>query len=169
MTKTVIALLTAGAIVATSCGRGEPDFEDLADRALDGAGLSAADADYDDDAKVVHVTGTVASEFDRQRAGDVVSAAVAGGAQVANEVTVEGGHAETANDLDSGIETRLENVVELDASLKEHSITFDAANGIVTITGRVPSVSAKDRVTTLARAEPGVRDVVNSLEVGPNQ
>ena len=166
MTKTVIALLTAGALVA-SCGRNEPDYEDVADRALDGAGLQAAEADYDADAKVIHVTGTVASEADRQRAGDVVSAAVGSGAQVANEVTVQGGHEETANDFDDAIETRLNNVVQLDAALKESSITFDAAEGIVTITGRVPTAAMKDRVGTLARAEAGVRDVVNSLEVGP--
>ena len=166
MTKTVIALLTAGALVA-SCGRNEPDYEDVADRALDGAGLQAAEADYDADAKVVHVTGVVTNEADRQRAGDVVSAAVGSGAQVANEVTVQGGHEETANDFDNAIETRLNNVVELDAGLKDHGISFDAVNGVVTITGRVPSVAVKDRVGTLARAESGVRDVVNSLEVGP--
>jgi osmotically-inducible protein OsmY len=131
--------------------------------------LQAAEADYDSDAKVVHVTGTVASETDRQRAGDVVIAAVGTGAQVANEVTVQGGHAETANDFDNAIETRLNNVVELDARLNEHAITFDAVNGIVTITGRVPSASVKAQVGTLARNESGVRDVVNSLEVGPNQ
>ncbi len=166
MTKTVIALLTAGALVA-SCGRNEPDYEDVADRALDGAGLQAAEADYDADAKVIHVTGTVTSEADRQRAGDVVSAAVGSGAQVANEVTVQGGHEETANDFDDAIETRLNNVVQLDAALKESAITFDAAEGVVTITGRVPTVAMKDRVGTLAKAEAGVRDVVNSLEVGP--
>jgi osmotically-inducible protein OsmY len=166
MTKTVIALLAAGAITATSCGRNEPDFEDIADRALASAGLPAAEADYDSDAKVVHVTGTVASETDRQRAGDVVIAAVGTGAQVANEVTVEGGHAETANDFDNAIETRLNNVVELDARLNEQAITFDAVNGVVTITGRVPSAAMKDQVGTLAKNESGVRDVVNSLEVG---
>ena len=166
MTKTVIALLAAGALVA-SCGRNEPNYEDVADRALDGAGLQAAEADYDADAKVIHVTGTVTSEADRQRAGDVVSAAVGSGAQVANEVTVQGGHEETANDFDDAIETRLNNVVQLDAALKESSITFDAAQGVVTITGRVPTAAMKDRIGTLARAEAGVRDVVNSFEVGP--
>jgi osmotically-inducible protein OsmY len=166
MTKTVIALLTAGALVA-SCGGHQPDYEDVADRALDGAGLQAAEADYDSDAKVIHVTGVVASEADRQRAGDVVSAAIGTGAQVANEVTVQGGHEVTANDFDDAIETRLNNVVKLDAGLKDHAITFDAAQGVVTITGRVPTVEVKDRVGTLARAESGVRDVVNSLEVGP--
>lgn len=166
MTKTLIALLAAGAL-CTSCGSSEPDYEDVADRALAGAGLQATEADYDADAKVIHVTGTVTSETDRQRAGDVVSAAVGSGAQVANEVTVEGGHEQTADDFDDAIETRLGNLVQLDQALKEHSISFDAANGVVTITGRVPTVAMKDRIGTLARAEAGVRDVVNSLEVGP--
>ena len=69
-------------------------------------------------------------------------------------------------DLDGGIETRLENRVELDPTLKDHSISFDANNGVVTISGRVPTASDKERVETMARSEDGVRDVTNALEVG---
>jgi osmotically-inducible protein OsmY len=166
MTK-VASLLGTGLLVGSiACGVGGPDYEDQANKALDGANLDAVDADYDASERVVHVTGTVPSEVDRQRAGDIVEQAVNNGARVANEVTVAGGHEELADDLDGGIETRLENRVELDPTLKDHSISFDANNGVVTISGRVPTASDKERVETMARSEEGVRDVTNALEVG---
>jgi osmotically-inducible protein OsmY len=37
---------------------------------------------------------------------------------------------------------------------------------VVTITGRVSTLAEKDRVGEMTRKEEGVRDVVNSLEVG---
>jgi len=147
-----------------ACGGG-PDYEEQANKALDGAKLDAVDADYDASERVVHVTGTVPSEVDRQRAGDIVEQAVNNGARVANEVTVAGGDEKIADDLDGGIETRLENRVELDPTLKDHSISFDANNGVVTISGRVPTIGDKERVETMVRAEEGVRDVTNALEV----
>ena len=167
MTKAV-CLLSAGLLVASvACGPREPDYEDQASKALEGANLSDVDVDYDQSERVLHVSGTVPTELDRQRAGDIVEKAVNNGARVANEVTVAGGHEEIADDLDSGIETRLDNRVELDPALKDRSISFDANNGVVTITGRVDSASEKERIETMTRAEDGVRDVTNALEVGP--
>jgi osmotically-inducible protein OsmY len=144
---------------------GAPDYEEQANKALDGANLDAVDADYDAGERVMHVTGTVSSESDRQRAGDIVEQAVNNGARVANEVTVAGGDELVADDLDGGIETRLENRVELDPTLKDHSISFDANNGVVTISGRVPTAGDKERVEKMVRGEEGVRDVANALEV----
>jgi osmotically-inducible protein OsmY len=37
----------------------------------------------------------------------------------------------------------------------------------VTITGNVPTTEEKMRIGEMARAVPGVRDVVNSIEVRP--
>ena len=167
MTK-LVALVSTGLLVTTiACSMGGPDYEEQANKALDGANLDAVDADYDASERVVHVTGTVPSEIDRQRAGDIVEQAVNNGARVANEVTVAGGHEEIADDLDGGIETRLENLVELDPALKDRSISFDANNGVVTITGRVQTASEREKVETMTRGEAGVRDVTNALEIGP--
>ena len=166
MTKVAFLLGTGLLVGSIACGLGGPDYEEQANKALDGANLDAVDADYDASERVVHVTGTVPSEVDRQRAGDIVEQAVNNGARVANEVTVAGGDEEIADDLDGGIETRLENRVELDPTLKDQEISFDANNGVVTISGRVPTASDKERVETMTRSEEGVRDVTNALEVG---
>ena len=167
MQKTFRWFAGSALLVTVACGPKDPNFEATANTALDNAQLADVDANYDDDAKVVHLTGTVASEGDRQRAGDIVRQAIVDGAQVANEVTVAGGHTETADDLDSGIETRLKNVVELDGGLKNTNVAFDANNGVVTVTGQVPSEDEKQRVGEMARQEAGVKDVINSLEVRP--
>jgi osmotically-inducible protein OsmY len=167
MTKAV-CLLSAGLLVATvACGPSEPDYEEQATRALESANLSDVDVDYDSNDRVLHVSGTVPTELDRQRAGDIVEKAVNNAARVANEVVVAGGNAEIADDLDGGIETRLENRIELDQALKDRSISFDANNGVVTITGSVNSAAEKEQVETMVRAEEGVRDVTNALEVEP--
>jgi hypothetical protein len=107
MTK-LASLVGTGLLAASiACSVGGPDVEEQANEALDGANLDAVDANYDASERVIHVTGTVATESDRQRAGDIVEQAVNNGARVANEVTVAGGNEEIADDLDGGIETRL--------------------------------------------------------------
>jgi hypothetical protein len=107
--------VSAGLLVAAAaCGSNQPDYEELANTALDRANLADVDANYDAGDRVVHVTGTVTSEADRERAGQVVEQAVGTGARVANEVMVEGGHAAMADDLDAGIETRLKNLMQED-------------------------------------------------------
>ena len=163
-----VALLSAGLLLTATvaCARKEPDYEDLANKALDQAKLEDVDADYDTNKGVVHVTGQVQSEADRQRAGDIVQQAVNNTAQVANEVTVAGGDTKIADDFDGAIETRLGNLVDLDPALKERDVNFDSNNGVVTITGRVSTLAEKDRVAEMTRKEEGVREVVNSLEVG---
>lgn len=161
--------MAATALLATvGCNR-EPDYEKAADDALSTAALSDVDAEYNRDARTIHLTGTVTSEDERARAGDVVARAVGDGAQVANEVTVAGLNEQTADDLDGGIESRLEAFVDNDPDLAEEDISFDVNNGIVTITGTVASAGERDRVGQMAAQQPGARDVVNSLEIKPRK
>lgn len=168
--KLALGCLAAATLIATTaCGPKTPDYEKTADTALSSAALDKVDANYDNDAKTIHLTGTVDTENDRQRASDVVQKAVGDGAQVANEVTVANKDEGIADDLDNGIETHLGNLVDQEADLKDDSIDFDANNGVVTITGEVKSAAERDKVGDLARSQPGVKDVVNSLEVKPNK
>jgi osmotically-inducible protein OsmY len=168
--KLAVGCFAAAVLIATAaCGPRNPDYEKTADEALSTAALDDVDADYDNDAKTIHLTGTVNTENERQRAADVVQKAVGNGAQVANEVTVASRDEEIADDFDGAIETRLDELVDNEADLKDNSIAFDANNGVITITGDVNSAAERDRVGDLARSQPGVKDVVNSLEVKPNK
>jgi len=168
--KLVLGSVAAAALIATvACGPKTPDYEKTADNALSSAALDKkVNADYDRDAKTVHLKGTVDTENDRQKAEDVVQKAVGTGAHVANEVTVANKDDKTANDFDGAIETRLGELVDKEADLKDNHINFDANNGVVTITVSVKSAAERDHVGDLARSQPGVKDVINSLEVKPN-
>ena len=98
--KLALGCLAAATLIATTaCGPRTPDYEKTADTALETAALDKVDANYDNDAKTIHLTGTVDTENDRQRAADVVQKAVGDGAQVANEVTVANKDEGIANDL----------------------------------------------------------------------
>src|SRR6185369_15641839 len=162
--KLVLGSVAAAALIATvACGPKTPDYEKTADNALSSAALDKkVNADYDRDAKTVHLKGTVDTENDRQKAEDVVQKAVGTGAHVANEVTVANKDDKTANDFDGAIETRLGELVDKEAALKDDDINFDANNGVV------KSAAERDHVGDLARSQPGVKDVINSLEVKPN-
>lgn len=165
--KTPMAFIAMGLLAgAVACGPKEPDYESIAKTALSRAGFEYLSTSYDRDAKVLHVTGLVLSKSDNERAGDVATQAVAPGAQVANEVTVQGRDTENADDLDSGLTTRLQNLVEQDKVLAKNDIDFEVKNGVVTITGQVASAEQKDRVSEMAKSQPGVKEVVNSLKVG---
>ena len=169
MRLTVGFLAAAIMMSSAACGPAEPDYEKTADAALSSAALGDVDANYDDDAKTIHLTGTVNTENERQRAADVVQQAIGNGAQVANEVTVASATEEIADDFDDALETRLGELVDNEADLKDDRIGFDAHNGVITITGDVDSAAERDRVGDLARSQPGVKDVVNALEVKPNK
>jgi len=150
---------------AIACSPKEPDYEKAANTALSQAAISTVSAEYDDGARVLHVTGTVPTEADRQRAADIVMQAVDTRTQVANEVIVAGAHEEIADDLDGGLETRLDDLVDADPALKDQPVAFDAVNGVITITGTVATRQQRDKVGGLARNQPGVREVVNALEL----
>jgi osmotically-inducible protein OsmY len=168
--KLAVGCLGAALLIATTaCGPATPDYEKTADDALSNAAIDRVDADWDNDARTVHLTGTVNSEGERQRAEDVVQKAVGTGAKVANEVTVANKDADIADDLDSGLQSRLGELVDNEADLKDDSIDFDANNGVITITGNVDTTSERDKVGDLARSQPGVKDVVNSLQVKPDK
>jgi osmotically-inducible protein OsmY len=74
-----------------------------------------------------------------------------------------------ADDFDGALENRLDELVDNDPNLKDDGISFDANNGVVTITGDVDTTAERDRVGDIARSQPGVKDVVNSLEVKPDK
>src|SRR5262245_57949379 len=158
MPTALIGILALASAVA--CGPKQRDYEGMTKTALSRAGIENVSSDYDSKTKIVHLSGTVPTAADRDRAGEVATQAVAPYAQVANEVTVAGRDAKTADDLDSGLSTRLENLVDQDKPLEKTDIDFDVKNGIVTIKGQVQTSAQKTKVEQLARSQPGVKDVV---------
>lgn len=155
------------AVSLTACQQ-SPDVEEMATGALESAALAdQVDAEYDESARVVRLSGTVDDATARQRAYDVVRTSVGDRAQIANEIVVEGAHAEAADDMDGGIEERFETLWQNSPELESENVDLRVENGVVTLTGEVATEAERVKVEGLARSIPGVRDVVNSITVNP--
>jgi len=153
---------------AAACNRG-PDPEDQINKALKAAQLDTVKADWDKDAHVAHLKGTVEQATDRQRAEEVASQAVGTSGRVLNEVTIKDVTDRTAGDLDSGIKARLNDTIKLDQVLRDRDIDFDVNNGVVTVKGDVRTAAEKAKVTDIVKATPGVKDMANALEIKPKK
>ena len=76
--KLALGCFAATVLITTAaCGPRNQDFEKTADTALESAALDDVDANWDNDAKTIHLTGTVNSEDERQRDADVDEGPVA--------------------------------------------------------------------------------------------
>ncbi|HEY7290685.1 MAG TPA: BON domain-containing protein [Vicinamibacterales bacterium] len=156
--------LTLALGVVGACNRA-PDPSDQVSKALKNASLDNVKVDWDKDARIAHLKGTVDQATDRQRAEDVAQAAVGTSGRVLNEVTVKNVNERTADDLDSGIKKFLKDSVDKDKMLSQRDINFDVNNGVVTIKGDVRTAAEKTRVSEIAREAPGVKNVANALEI----
>ncbi|MEZ5294057.1 MAG: BON domain-containing protein [Vicinamibacterales bacterium] len=153
------------AVTVAACQQ-SPDIEGMATAALERAALQdEVDAAYDESSQVVRLTGTVDTSSERDRALEAVRASVGNRAQIANEIVVEGIQAEMADDLDSGIEERFDTQWKAAPEAKNADVDLRVENGVVTLTGEVSTDAAKTRAEGVARTIPGVKDVVNALEV----
>src|SRR5262245_14557342 len=163
MTTSFAALIVAFSM-SVACNRPN-DPENRVSDALKQAKIDDVKADYDSDAKVVHVKGNVATQSERERAVEVAEWAVGTSGKVLNEVTVENVDKRSADDNDGQIRRQLNDMVDRDPQLTDRSIDFDVNNGAVEIKGTVASAAEKNKVTEMARSVAGVRDVANGLKI----
>ena len=161
-----VVCLTLALGAAGACAKG-PNPEEKVSKALKDAKLEDVKVDWDKDAHVAHLKGTVDQPTDRQRAEELATAAVGTSGRVLNEVTVKGADTKIADDLDGGIRVRLKDTVNAEPMLRDRDIDFDVNNGVVTVKGEVRSAAEKAKVSEIVRATPGVRDMANSLEIKP--
>src|SRR5262245_41290379 len=80
--------LAATLAITGACNNG-PDPSDKVSKALKDAKLEDVKVDWDREAHIAHLKGTVDQPTDRQRAEEVASAAVGTSGRVLNEVTVK--------------------------------------------------------------------------------
>jgi osmotically-inducible protein OsmY len=159
----ILALVVAVAALS-ACER--PDPERRASQALQEANLDEVRANWDDDARVLRLSGTVHNPADRMRAEEVAMQAVGTTGTVLNEVEVEGME-EYAREADRDIEERLDRMIEDDETWRDRDINFEVNQGAVMITGEVHSQEERQRIEQIVRNTEGVRDVANALEIRP--
>lgn len=159
---TVLMSLT----LSVACNRG-PDPKEQVSTQLKNAKIDDVNVDYDRNAKVVHLKGAVDSAAQRSRAEEIAQRAVGTSGTVANELTVKGATDRTADDHDGDIRRELKAKMDNDSVLKDRRINFDVNNGVVTIKGEVGTTAEKQKVSQMTRSTENVKDVVNSLDVKP--
>jgi osmotically-inducible protein OsmY len=165
--KNSLAIAFAVALGTAACSSSVPNPTDKAESALDQANLKDVAVDWDQEARVAHLKGTVESTAERERAEEVAAAVVGTSGTVLNEVTIKGLNERSADDMDGKIRSDLNQMVDDDQVLRDRDINFDVSNGVVTVKGDVRTAAEKNRVSEMIKAAPGVKDMANALEIKP--
>ena len=159
-----VAALLVSAPITMACDT-QPDVEEQVSRSLEQNNLENVQVEWDDEARIAHLRGTVNSSAERQRAEEIANTAVGTSGTVLNELTVEGMNEDSADNMDGQIRDRLSEMVDNDPMLQDRNIDFDVNNGVVTVTGEVQSAAEKQKIGDMVKAAPGVKDFENALEI----
>src|SRR6478672_4383645 len=90
VTHKSVAIAFVVSLTAGACSRNNaPDPGDRTKQALTDANIKDVNVDWDKDARVAHLKGTVDSTRERERAAQVAETAVGTSGRVLNELTVE--------------------------------------------------------------------------------
>jgi len=162
----VFPLVVAGMLSACSENK-SPDVTDSIRRSLDQAGFKDVSVSQDRDKGVVTLTGNVPTESDKAQA-ESIAKSNAPSLVIADQIAVRPpGNESEAKAVDSDLDKAIEK--NLDATLIKHrlkkNVKYDVKNGVVTLTGDVPSQTKREQVEKLVASVPNVKQVVNELEV----
>lgn len=163
----VVPVILAGALAGCSDTNKSPDVTDNIRKSLDQAGYKDVSVSQDREKGVVTLTGTVPTDGDKAQAESIAKSS-AGAQVVADQIAVRppGNESDAKtidSDLDKGIEKNLDAILVKNRLKKD--VKYDVKNGVVTLTGDVPSQSRRSQVERLASTVPNVKQVVNELEV----
>jgi osmotically-inducible protein OsmY len=166
----VLTAALAATPMMTACDRSpaNPDYEGRVKESLKAAKIDDVKPDWKADEKALHLSGDVENAADKARAEELAQQVVGTSGRVVNEVKVAGTNADA-------VDKRIEK--DIDAAFKEDDewdrdntdLKFDVNAGVVTVKGTAASAAIKDRVSSKVRAIPGVKDVVNDLEIKPEK
>jgi osmotically-inducible protein OsmY len=144
-----------------------PDVAGSIRQSLDAANLKDVSVSQDRDKGVVTLGGKVAAQPAKAQA-ESIARSLAAGQVVANQIAViPPGYesaAKTVNaDLDKAIEANMDAAL-IQASLRK-GVKYSVKNGVVTLTGSVPSEAERTHAQNVAAGVPNVQQVVNELQV----
>jgi hyperosmotically inducible periplasmic protein len=161
-----VALFAAGLTIGCGDRADQPNYESRVNDSLRSANIDDVRANWDDDQRLLRLTGEVQAEADRRRAEELAQQVVGTAGRVVNEVEIEGRDTDA---IDDRIENQLSRMFEdrTEWDFDGRGVSFDSNAGVVTITGTVESEAVKKQIGTRASQVEGVRDVVNELEVRP--
>jgi osmotically-inducible protein OsmY len=156
-------------VVLSSCTSTpkSPDVSGSIRQALDQSGYKDVSVTQDRDKGVVTLGGHVTADADKASA-ESIAKGFAGTQVVSDQISVlppgnESATKEVNKDLDQGIEKNLAAVFIQDNF--KNDVKYDVKNGVVTLTGTVPSPGRRAAAEKIATGVPNVVQVVNELEV----
>lgn len=161
---TVIVLAIAG--LAGCASNKAPDVAGKVRTSLQQAGLNDVTVSQDRDKAVVTLGGSVNLDADKVRAEQIAQSQSQGDV-VSNQIAVlpnsDASSAKTVNsDLDKGIDENL-NAAYTEAHLK--GVHHSVKNGVVTLTGELPTPAMRSNAEKIAGGVPNVQQVVNEIGV----
>ena len=125
--------------------------------------LSSTDVHVTTHRGVITLRGKVDSEAEQQAAGEIAGT-IEDAQEVNNQLTVvPQAEREAVDRQDEQIVKDVKRGIKNDAGLKKARIHVRADEGIVTLTGKAPSLETSVRASETARRIPGVRAVRNEL------
>ena len=125
--------------------------------------VSSADVHVTTLEGVIKLRGKVDSESEQQAAGEIAGT-IEGAREVSNQLTVvPEPQRKTVDRQDRQIVKDVKAELKDDGRLRHAHIQVRADQGIVTLTGKVPSLEKSVRASEAARRVPGVRAVRNEL------
>ena len=125
--------------------------------------VSSADVHVTSQRGVITLRGKVDSEAEQQTAGEIART-VEGARDVNNQLTVVSREVRRrVNRQDHQIVKDVKREIKNDGRLKRARIHVRSDEGIVTLTGKAPSLETSVRASETARRVPGVRAVRNEL------
>ena len=125
--------------------------------------VSSADVHVTTQRGVITLHGKVASAAE-QKAAEEIALNIEGQKQVVNQLTVVStARRKMVERQDHQIVKDVKQAIKKDASLKKADIDVRAEKGIVTLTGKAPSLATSVRASETARRVSGVRAVRNEL------
>jgi hyperosmotically inducible periplasmic protein len=162
-----VPVILAGALAGCSDTNKSPDVTDNIRKSLDQAGYKDVSVSQDREKGVVTLMGTVPTDGDKAQAESIAKSG-AGAQVVSDQIAIRppGNESDAKtidSDLDKGIEKNLDAMLVKNRLKKD--VQYDVKNGVVTLTGDVPSQSRRTQVERLASTVPNVKQVVNELEV----
>jgi len=127
--------------------------------------VSSGDVHVTTQRSVITLRGKVDSEAEQQAAGEIART-VEGARDVSNQLTVvPQAERKAVERQDDRIVKDVKRGIKNDAGLKKARIHVRADEGIVTLTGKSPSLETSVRASETARRVPGVRAVRNELSL----
>jgi osmotically-inducible protein OsmY len=156
-----VSLATAGLV---ACGGGKPDVKENVENAFEREKVENVNVDWDDEARVLHLKGAVATDAEKARAESVATQAVGTSGKVANELTLRVDRT-SADNLDGTINDHVENLIDEDPVWTKSEIEVSVNNGVVTLKGDIVSDADRKRLVDQVGRVPGVQNVVDSLQI----